>query len=80
MTNPGPDAPLRSRGERGSVGRRRFAVSGVVLEAPALVAGLDDVAVVREPIEQRSGHFGVVEHARHSPKARLMVTTIEVLS
>ena len=32
-------------------------------EAPALVAGLDDVAVVREPVEQRRGHLGVAEDA-----------------
>jgi hypothetical protein len=34
------------------------------LEAPAVVAGLDDVAVVGQPIEQCSGHFGVPEDAR----------------
>ena len=33
--------------------------SGAVLEAPALVAGLDDVAVVGEPVEQRGGHLCV---------------------
>ena len=38
--------------------------SGAVLEAPAFVAGLDDVAVVSEAVEQRSGHFGIVENAR----------------
>ena len=38
--------------------------SGAVLEAPAVVAGLDDVAVVSETIEQRSGHFGIAEDAR----------------
>ena len=31
------------------------------LEAPAVVAGLDDVAVVGQPIEQRGGHLGVAE-------------------
>ena len=30
-----------------------------VLEAPAIVAGLDDVAGVREPVEQRGGHLGI---------------------
>jgi hypothetical protein len=29
--------------------------SGAVLEAPAVVAGLDDVAVMRRPIEQLEG-------------------------
>lgn len=35
-----------------------------VLEAPALVAGLDDVAVMGQAIEQRGRHLGVAEHAR----------------
>jgi hypothetical protein len=34
------------------------------LETPAVVSGLDDVAVVGQPIEQCSGHFGVPEDAR----------------
>lgn len=38
--------------------------SGAVLETPALVSGLDDVAVVDETIEGRGGHLGVVEDAR----------------
>jgi hypothetical protein len=38
--------------------------SGPVLEAPAVVAGLNDVAVVREAIQQRCGHFGIAKHAR----------------
>ena len=33
------------------------------LEAPAVVTGLDDLAMVGQPIEQRSGHLGVAEHA-----------------
>ncbi len=37
--------------------------SGSVFEAPAFVAGLDDLAVMREPVEQRRCHFGVSEHA-----------------
>jgi hypothetical protein len=35
-----------------------------VLEAPALVAGLDDFAVVGQPVEERGGHLGVAEDAR----------------
>jgi len=31
-------------------------------EAPALVAGLDDLAMVSEPVEQRCRHLGVTEH------------------
>ena len=38
--------------------------SGAVFEAPALVAGLDDFAVVGEPVEQGRGHLGVAKHAR----------------
>src|SRR5262249_45969404 len=32
------------------------------LEAPALVASLDDVAVMRETIEQSRRHFRIAEH------------------
>ena len=32
-------------------------------EPPAVVAGLDDVAVMGQPVEQRGGHLGVAEHA-----------------
>ena len=35
--------------------------SGAGLEAPALVAGLDDVAVVGEAVEERGRHLGVAE-------------------
>ena len=35
-----------------------------VLEAPAIVAGFDDLAVVREAIEQCGGHFGIAEDGR----------------
>ena len=38
--------------------------SGPVLEAPTVVPGLDDVAVVGQTIEQRAGHFGVDKDAR----------------
>ena len=41
----------------------RWDQSGAVLEAPGLVAGFDDLAVVGETIEQRRCHFGVGEHA-----------------
>jgi hypothetical protein len=39
-------------------------IVGSALEAPTVVAGFDDVAVVGQPIEQRGGHLGVAEHAR----------------
>jgi len=32
-------------------------------EAPTVVAGFHDVAVVSQAVEQRSRHFGVSEHA-----------------
>ena len=38
--------------------------SGSVFEAPAFVSGLDDVAVMREAIEQGRCHFGIAEDAR----------------
>jgi hypothetical protein len=34
------------------------------LEAPAVIAGFDDVAVVGQAIKQRGGHLGVAEYAR----------------
>ena len=34
-----------------------------MFEAPALVAGLDDVAVMGEPVEQSCRHFWIAEHA-----------------
>jgi hypothetical protein len=38
--------------------------SCAVFEAPALVACLDNVAVVREAVEQRGGHFGITKNTR----------------
>lgn len=35
-----------------------------MLEAPTIIAGLDDVAMVGEPVEQGGGHLGIAEHAR----------------
>ena len=31
-------------------------------EAPAVIAGLDDIAMVGQAIEQRGGHRGIAEH------------------
>ena len=50
-----PGGGVRGGGEFGS---------GAVLEAPAFVAGLDDLAVVGQAIEQSGGHLGVAEDAR----------------
>jgi hypothetical protein len=35
-----------------------------VLEAPAAVAGFNDIAMVRKPVEQRSGHYRIAEGVR----------------
>ena len=35
-----------------------------MLESPAVVAGLDDVAVVGNAVEQRGGHLGVAKDGR----------------
>ena len=47
-------------------------MSGAVLEAPTLVAGFDDVAVMSKTVEQRGRHFWIVEHAlAQKPPARM---------
>ena len=38
--------------------------SGAVLEAPALVSGLDDLAMMGQAVEQGCGHLGVAEDGR----------------
>jgi hypothetical protein len=50
---------LRRRGERLASSGRDGKSSNAVFEAPAFVTGLDDIAMMREAIEQRGGHFGV---------------------
>src|ERR1700675_74646 len=45
----------RSRGTR---------PSGAVFEPPAVVAGLDDVAMMRQAVEQRGRHLGVAKNTR----------------
>lgn len=42
-----------------------------MLEAPGLVAGLHDVAVMREAVQQRRGHLRVAEHAGPLPEAKV---------
>src|ERR1700687_1193490 len=49
---------------RSACGVLVVAPSGAVLEAPAFVAGLDDVAMVGQSIEHGSGHLGVAEDLR----------------
>ena len=41
--------------------KREVQRSDAVFEAPARIAGLDDLAVMREPIQKRGGHLGVVK-------------------
>ena len=36
--------------------------SGAVFEAPALVAGFDDFAMMGQAIEERRRHLGIAEH------------------
>jgi len=49
---------LRNPGERMALGSL-MGWSGAVLEAPGLVSGLDDLAVMGQTIEQRCRHLGV---------------------
>ena len=51
-----------------------------MFEAPAFVAGLDDVAVVCQPVEHCGRHFGSPKTCGQSAKARLVVMSIDVLS
>src|SRR3954466_1974789 len=44
--------------------RQWDSISTAVLEAPALVTGFDDVAVISQSIQQRGCHFGIAEDAR----------------
>ena len=45
--------------------------SGAVFEAPTLVAGLDDFAVVGQAVEQRGRHLGVAKHTRPLAKGEV---------
>ena len=40
-----------------------------MLEPPALIAGLHDVAVVGQSVEQRGGHLGVAKYLAPFPEA-----------
>jgi hypothetical protein len=43
-------------------GARGGGSDGAVVEALSLVAGLDDVAMMRELIEESGRHLGIAEH------------------
>ena len=49
----------------------RAASSAAVFESPAGISGLDDVAVVRQPIEHGGCHFGVAENLRPIGKGEI---------
>jgi hypothetical protein len=66
--------------ERRQLTALRIDRASSIEEPIGLVAGLDDVAVMGEPVEQRGRHLGVAEHRGPSAKVRLVVTTIEVCS
>jgi hypothetical protein len=64
VTEPRPASRSPTSRSRAGLGGPRVASLRLcaVLEAPAVVAGLDDVAVVRQPIEHSGCHLGVAEH------------------
>ena len=62
---------IRGAGEDGSI---------AVLEAPAVIAGLDDVAMMRQAIQHGGGHPGSPNTCGQSAKARLVVISNEVFS
>jgi hypothetical protein len=39
-------------------------IVATALEAPTVISGFDNIAIVVQAIEQRSGHLGVGEDAR----------------
>ena len=59
-------AAVRRRPRSGNRAARETGGSRAISEAPALVAGLDDVAIAREPVQEGVGPLGVAEHARPS--------------
>ena len=76
----GPDARSYPTAA-GASGRSRqiFPVQMRVLNAPALVAGLDDFAVMREAVQSGRGHvWRLRRRSGHSPKAGLVVVTISL--
>ena len=45
--------------------------SRTVLEAPGVVAGLDDLTMMGQPIEERPGHLCIAEDSRPFPEAKV---------
>src|SRR3954447_2921991 len=48
-----------------------IAGGGTRPEPEAVVSGLQDVAMMRQAVEQRRGHLGVAEHARPLAEAKV---------
>ena len=42
-----------------------------MFEAPAVIAGLDDVAMMGDAIQKRGGHLGITEHGRPLPEGEV---------
>jgi hypothetical protein len=47
-------------------------------DAPAVIAGLYDVAMMGQAVEKRGSHLASPNTLGHSPKARSVVTTMDV--
>src|SRR5580704_13378000 len=56
-------APSELVGVAETARARVVVIVGSAFEAPAVIAGLDDVAVVGQAIEQRGRHLGITEDA-----------------
>ena len=56
--------PDRSCASKGGRSQKALSGLGAVLEPPARVAGLDDIAMVREAVQHPGRHLGVVENLR----------------
>ena len=63
LTSDGATRVGRRCGPPGAI-RGPAAPSGSVFEAPALVAGFENVAVMGQAIEERGRHLGVTEYLR----------------
>jgi hypothetical protein len=77
--HPGSARNIDPDGRRsGARGRCLFAhrgkpgwYSGAIFEAPAVVPGFDDIAMMGKAIEQRRGHLGVAEDGRPFRKGQV---------
>jgi hypothetical protein len=65
-----PDRLPNGTHERGGICRRRLRIRRV-LKAPVLVADLDNVAGMREAVEQGCGHLGFAKDAGSLPEGEV---------